>query len=106
MLTGNGIYNYPPIEAIGDAIQTQDTTTVNLLPGGAIGVYLAAFGNSTVNVSGGTIGTDPGVLNNSKVTIFGTGFNFSSGDYTNGDSLNTKTLTGFLTDGTDINGMV
>lgn len=88
--TGNGIYNYPPITAIGDAIQANDTTTVNLLPGGAIEVYLAAFSNSTVNVSGGTVGTDLGVLDNSKMTIFGTGFNFAYGDYTNGESLNTK----------------
>ena len=83
--TGSGTYNYPPLTtAAGEDAIAEDTTKVNLLPGGEIGGWLYAFHGSTVNV-------------------FGTGFNFADGDYSAGSLLHDETLTGFLADGTAIN---
>ena len=105
--TDNGIHNYPPSTAgPDDSVYAKNTTTVNLLPGGSIGVNLRAYDDSTVNVSGGSIGDDLKAYDDATMTIFGTGFNFADGDYSAGSSLHGKTLTGFLADGLPISNSV
>ena len=55
---GSGTYDYPPLTTASNVyLYAEDTTTVNLLPGGTIGGKLSAYDNSEVNVSGGTIGS-------------------------------------------------
>ena len=100
-----GIVNFPPVDGSGHAVEAH-YTTVNVLPGGSIGDDLWALDYSTVNVSGGTIVGLLAARDNSTMTIFGTGFNFADGDYSDGSSLDSETLTGFLADGTAINNTV
>ena len=105
--TGSGTYNYPPeTTGAGDSVWAEDTTTVNLLTGGSIGMPLWAWDDSTVNVYGGSFGAELYALENTRLTIIGSGFNFDYGDYGSPDSLANEILTGTLLDGTAINNQV
>ena len=91
--------------SIGDDLLARNNSTVNV-SGGSIGGSLIASQDSTVNVSGGSIGGNLLAKNDTTTTIFGTGFNFVDGDYSDGSSLDSETLTGFLADGMAISNQV
>ena len=103
--TGSGTHEYPPNDGSGDSVSAQDTTKVNLLTGGSIGVDLFAYDNSTVNVSGGTIVAYLTAHDDRTLTIIAD-FNFAPGDYLDGSLLDWGILTGELLDGTPINNTV
>ena len=75
-------------------------------PGGTIAWSLVAADTSTVTASGGSIWDNLWAIDYSTLTIIGSGFNFSYGDYTDGSSLDDQLLTGELADGTAINNLV
>ena len=89
--SGSGTYNYPPLTTgAGEDAIAEDTTKVNLLPGGEIGGWLQAFDNSTVTVSGGEIGGYLWANDNSTVTVSGG----SIGDGLGANDNSTVTVSG------------
>ena len=88
-----------------DDLTTRDNSTVTIF-GGTWADDLNARDDSTVTISGGTFHDELITANDSTLTIFGTEFNFAYGDYFDDDSLDRKTLTGILADGTEFSNKV
>ncbi len=84
---------------IGDGMHAP---TVNLVAGSSVLYTLQVSGNSTVNISGGTVGSNIFFNDDSIANFFGTGF--TSNLLARDDGFNLYTISGTLSDGTVLNG--
>ena len=88
--------------AINSDLNVGDGThspTVNLVAGSSVNGLVGVYGNSTLNISGGTIVAGIFPQDNSVINFFGTGLS-SNFLFDLGDGDNAYTISGTLSDGT------